>query len=96
MGKAEDGRTVGCVHHAFLHWISPSWPSLMGIGEWKAAAMDLPAPLHLASQRRTCQEAWDLQRAGRSEAEECRSYTQVHLLCRSHLWLSSPSQRWPC
>lgn len=56
-GKAEDGRTEGCVHHVFLHWISPSWPSWMGIGEWKTAAMDLPAPLYLASQRCTCQEA---------------------------------------
>lgn len=40
-----------------------------GAGEGKTAAMDLPAPLRLASQRLTCQEAWDLQRAGRSEAE---------------------------
>lgn len=40
-----------------------------GAGEGKTAAVDLPAPVHLASQRFTCQEAWDLQRAGRSEAE---------------------------
>lgn len=38
-------------------------------GEAKTVAMDLPAPVHLASQRLTCQVVWDLQRAGRNEAE---------------------------
>lgn len=31
LGSSGDGRAEGCVDHTFLHWISPSWLSLMGM-----------------------------------------------------------------